>query len=113
MDFGNVDGDVVEVLLSGGETAMADVLVNGLGLDALLELVGDEGVAEIVDFGVFDAGFFEVAVDGGADVSDEERAAGFGDEDVVGVGLGTDGDVVLQSGGGRTVEEDGTVGVVF
>lgn len=44
------------------------------------ELMGNPGVAKIVDFGVFNTGKLKVAVDGGSNVSNQERAAGFGDE---------------------------------
>lgn len=42
MDFGDVDGDVVEVLLGRGKTPMTDMLVNYFGIDAVFELVGNE-----------------------------------------------------------------------
>ena len=38
--------------------------------DTGLELLDDEGVTEIVDFGARNAGNTEVAVDGGPDIAD-------------------------------------------
>ncbi|KKU99565.1 MAG: hypothetical protein UY33_C0028G0019, partial [Candidatus Amesbacteria bacterium GW2011_GWA1_48_9] len=31
---------------------MADVFVNNFGLDTVFELMGDEGMAQVIDFGV-------------------------------------------------------------
>lgn len=53
------------------------------------ELLGDESVTQVIDFGVLDPGQLEEAVDTGSDVSDEEGVAGFGNEDVFGSALGT------------------------
>ena len=44
-------------------------------------MMGDESMAEVVDFGVFDAGEFEVTINGSSDISDQKRPAGFGDKD--------------------------------
>lgn len=49
--------------------------------NASLELFDDKSVTEIIDFGSFDAGNAEVAIDGSADVSDQEGIAGFGDKE--------------------------------
>ena len=67
-------------------------------MNTAFELMGGEGVAEVVDFGVFDAGFFEIAVDGGANVSDQEGMSGFGDEKMVVFDLRSYGKIVLQGG---------------
>jgi len=45
-----------------------------------LELFDDEGVAEIIDLCSFDPCDAEVAVNGGADVTNQEGIAGFGDK---------------------------------
>ncbi len=78
------------------------------------ELVGDPGVTEVVDGAVINAGELEVAVNGGADIADEELAAIFGDEEVVGFGVfGSDfqpfGNGIL----GGFVEGDFTAGLRF
>lgn len=52
------------------------------------ELLGDKGVPKVVDFGVFDTGEYEEAVDATSDISNEKGIAGFGDEDVFGTTLG-------------------------
>lgn len=52
------------------------------------KLLGDKSVAKIVDFGGFDTGKGEKAIDAGADVSDQERITGLGNEDVLGSTLG-------------------------
>lgn len=49
--------------------------------DTGFELFDDKGVPEIVDFGSFDPGDTEVAVDGGPDVPNQEGVAGFGDKE--------------------------------
>ena len=72
-----------QVFLSGRKTLVADVFVNGFGMNSGFKLMGDEGVAQIVDFSPFQAGFFKVAVDAGSDVSDQKRTTGFGDKQVV------------------------------
>ena len=59
------------------------------------ELFGDEGVTEVVDFGPFDTGDFKVAIDGGANVSNQKRITGFGEEKRLIVGFGADIDVIL------------------
>lgn len=75
--------------------------------------MGDEGVAQVIDFGVLDAGFFEITVDGGPDVSDKQGMAGFGDKNMIVVYGRPDGEVVLQGRGSGFVEGDGSLGVVF
>ena len=45
------------------------------------ELLGNKGVAQVVDFGSFDAGDSKETVNGGPNIADEEGVAGFGDED--------------------------------
>ena len=45
------------------------------------ELLYNEGVAEIIDLGPFDASNTEVAIDGGADVTDQERITSLGDKE--------------------------------
>ena len=44
------------------------------------EVVGDESVSQIIDFGVLNPGEFEVPVDSRPDISDKQRPAGFSDE---------------------------------
>jgi len=75
--------------------------------------VGDKGMPKIVDFGVFDSGFFEIAVDGGADVANQQGVAGFGDEKMIVLHARADIKVVLQGGSGGFVEGNGPLGVVF
>ena len=82
-------------------------------MDAGAQLVGDKGMPKIVDFGVFDTGFFEVAVDGGPDISDQQGVAGFGDEEMIILDARADIEVVLQGGSGGFVEGNGSLGVVF
>ena len=52
------------------------------------ELLGDKSVAKVIYLGVFDAGKLEVTVDAASDVSDEERIASFGNEDIFGSTFG-------------------------
>lgn len=75
--------------------------------------MGDKSVAEVVDFGVFDTSFFEVAVDGSPDIANEKRVAGFGDEKMVVLDVRANVEIVLQSGSGGFIEWDGSLGVVF
>ena len=49
--------------------------------DAGFELFDDESVAEIVDFGTSNACDAEVAVDGSADIADQEGVASLGDKE--------------------------------
>ena len=87
--------------------------MNGLRVDSALELVGDKGMAKIVDLDVFDVGFFEVSVDGGANISDKQRSAGLGDKQV-GVGdLGAQGQIIMQGGGSGAGKGNSAGGVVF
>ncbi len=58
-----------------------------------LELLDDEGVAEIVNFSPFDTGNAEVAVDGCANVSDQERIASLGDKEGGIFGFGATRDI--------------------
>ncbi len=53
-------------------------------------------MAKIVDLGVVNTGKFEVTIDGGANVSDEKRTTGFGNEKIFGFGLGTVFEVISQ-----------------
>lgn len=48
---------------------MADELTDENGAGAGGEVMGDEGVAQIIDLGASDASSFEVAVNGRSDVS--------------------------------------------
>ena len=43
-------------------------------------MMGDEGVAKIIDLGAFNAGNSEIPVNCGSDVADKKRPAGFGDK---------------------------------
>ena len=67
------------------------------------ELLGDESVTKVVDFGVLDTRQLKEAVDTASDVSDEEGVAGFGDEDVFGPTLGTFVQVDFECGFGGGV----------
>ncbi len=60
---------------------MADEFTESRNGSSRHEVVRYEGVSEIVNFGSVDTGHTEVAVNRGPDVSDEERFAGFGDEE--------------------------------
>ena len=92
---------------------MADVFVNNFGLDTVFELMGDEGMAQVIDFGVFEAGLFEIPVNTGPDVSDQKRAAGFGDKEVGIIHFGTKAEIVIDSGDGRTIQEYVPGGIIF
>lgn len=65
------DLKIVDIFLGTGKAFVADVLVNNFRMNTVFKLVGDESMAEIVDFDVFQAGLFEIAVDAGANVSNE------------------------------------------
>lgn len=64
------------------------------------ELLGDEGMAKVIDLGILDTGKHKEAVDAGSDIADEEGVASFGNKDVLGTTLGAFGQVVLESGFG-------------
>ena len=81
----------IQVFFSGTDSAVADVFVDDFGMDAVFELVGDKSMAQIVDFDIFETGFFEIAVDAGSNVSDEEWPTGLGDEEVGIFSLGANG----------------------
>ena len=68
---GGGDLDVVEILFGAGTAAVTKQAGEELDIDASCQLVGDKSVAEIVDFGIFDAGFGEVAIDGGTDIANQ------------------------------------------
>ncbi len=87
-----------QVFLSAAETFVADVFVNGFRKDTVFQLVGNECVAQIIYFDIFEPGFSEVAIDGGADISDKQGAAGLGHKKVVVFDLGAQTHVVLDSG---------------
>ena len=70
---------------------------------ASLELFYYKGVAQIIDFGAFDAGNAEVAVDGSSDVADQERIAGLGDKEGSILGFGALTDIALNGGLGGGV----------
>ncbi len=78
------------------------------------KLLGDEGVAKIVNLGVLDAGEHEEAVDARANISDEERIAGLGNEDVLGAAFRANVQILIKSGFGGRIEGDfaGGVGLV-
>ena len=59
-----------EVFFGGGEAFVADELADENKGSTGGKLLGDKGVAKIVDLGVFDASELKVAVNGGTDVSD-------------------------------------------
>ena len=62
-----------------------------------LELFYNKGVAEVIDLGALDAGNAEVAVDGGADVTDQEGVACFGDKKGGVFGFGSASDILFDS----------------
>ncbi|KKU70984.1 MAG: hypothetical protein UX97_C0015G0008 [Candidatus Beckwithbacteria bacterium GW2011_GWA2_47_25] len=53
------------------------------------ELLGDESVTKIVDFGILDSGQLEEAVDAASDITNEEGITSFGNKDVFGPTFGT------------------------
>lgn len=61
------------------------------------ELFGDKGVPQVIDLGAFDAGDFEIAVDGGADVTNEEWFTRFGDKDGFFSGFGASSQIGFES----------------
>lgn len=61
--------------------------------DAGFELFDDESVTEVVDLGTLDPGDTKVAIDGRANVTDQERVAGFGDKEGGVFGFGALADV--------------------
>ena len=63
--------------------------------NAGLELLDNKGVAEIINFGAFNACDTEVAVIGCADVADQERIPGLGDKEGGIFGLWAFADVFL------------------
>ena len=50
--------------------------------------MGNKGVAEAIDFGLFNTGDSEVAVNGSPNISDQKRLAGLGDKNGFGSGFG-------------------------
>lgn len=61
--------DQFQVFFGGGQAFVADDFTQVSQGNSGLELLDDESVAKIVDFGVFDSSQFVVAVDSGSDVS--------------------------------------------
>ncbi len=59
-----------KIPFGGRETLVADELLDKDDRVAIGKLVSDEGVAQVVDFGVVNAGNPEVAFNGAADVAD-------------------------------------------
>lgn len=59
-----------QIFLGGGQTLVTDMLVNQIRFDAGFQLVADKGMTQIIDFGIFDTGFFKIAVNGSADIPD-------------------------------------------
>ncbi len=74
--------------------------------DASLELFHDKGVAEVIDLGSFDSGNTEIAVDGGSDVTDQERIARFGNKQGGVFGFGATSHVFFDSRLGGSIEGD-------
>ncbi len=69
--------------------------------------MSDPGMAKVVDGGVFDAGKFEIAINGGANVADEEGTAVFGDEEMLGFFGGlADGEPTVDGSGSGFVERN-------
>ena len=81
---------------------MADVLMNHLGVYSVFELVGNKSVPQVIDFDIFQTGFFEITVDAGTDVADQKRPAGLGDKDMIVLDLRADSQVVLQGSSRRS-----------
>ena len=62
--------DVVEIFGSGSKAFVTDDLRQIKRIQAGGQLVGYEGVAQVIDLDRFDTGVAEIAVDGGSDISD-------------------------------------------
>ncbi len=74
--------------------------------DTGFELFDDEGVAQVVDFGARDTGNTEVAVDGGANIADQEGVAGLGNKKSGVLGFGAFFDIFFDGCFGGIVEWD-------
>jgi len=111
--FHYVYGNVFQILLGRGEAAVADVLMDQFRIHALAKLVGNKGVAEVVDLGVLDAGFFEIAVNGGTDIAYQQRTASFGYKQVRVGDFGPNRQVILDGDRSGTGYGDSTGGIVF
>jgi len=59
---------------------VADDLLQQNGRSAGGKLVGDKGMAQIVDSGVFNSGKTEITVNGAANIADVHRVVVFGDK---------------------------------
>lgn len=105
--------DEVQIFGSGSQAFVAGDLGQILRIAAGRELMGHEGVAQVIDFGGFNAGGSEKPVDGGADITDQKGMAGFGDKEMGVSYRGADGQVVGCGGRSGTVEGDSAAGIVF
>jgi len=61
------------------------------------KLMGNEGMAEVVDFGIFNTGKSKETINTASNVTNQERVTGFGDEDVFGIGFGTVFEIEFES----------------
>lgn len=62
--------------------------------------MGDEGVSQVIDFDIFEAGFFEVSINTSSNVSDQKRPTGLGNKQVVVVDFWSQGEIILHGGSG-------------
>ncbi len=92
---------------------MADELGDENWGRASSQVVGNEGVAQVVDLGAGDSGDFEIAVNGGSDVADKERPAGFGNEKGVGLDFGAHCQVGLEGSFDCLVERNVSFRMAF
>ena len=105
--------DELEVFLGGADPLVADEFGNENRRSSGSEVVGDKGVAKIINFGPGNAGNFEIAVDGSPNVADEEGAAGFSDEKSLVLDLGPDGKIAVKSRFGGFVDGDIALGMAL
>ena len=97
-----------EVFLGSTKPFVADHMGEFDDGDARLELLDDKGVAEVIHLRAFNPRDAEVAIDGGADIANQEGITGLGDEEGGVLGFGALFDVFLDCGFGGRVEGDFT-----
>lgn len=74
--------------------------------DTRFELLNHKGVAEIIHFGTFNPGNAEVTIDGGANITDQERVASFSDKEGSILGLGAFAHVFFDGSFGGRIQGD-------
>jgi len=104
---------VVKIFGGGSQAAVTDVFVDNFRIQPVGQLESDEGMTHVVNLGIGNTGFLEIAVDGGSDVSDKQGFACFGNKKMVIFGLGADGQKVLDGGKSGFGQRYGAGGVVF